>query len=166
MYFKYNKYMYFKYNRQNFAITQMICESQTTNEISFWLMEWLRTKIPVPKKVTCDSCKALLTTVIRIFTNNEGINDYVAKCWDGDMPKCYVRIDIAHFMKGYANFLSGVNRRVKTLYLKCMGQLIFTQTLQEAEEILSAIIFIAKSETRKDLYLMEHLCLAKYISKK
>lgn len=128
----------------------MVSESQTTNTISFWLMEWLRAKRPIPKEITCDSSKALLTAVIRVFTNYQSIDEYAAKCWD-DIPTCYIRIDVAHFMKGYANFLKGVNRRIKTFFLKCMGQLIFAQTLQEAEEILGAIIVIAKSETEGSL---------------
>lgn len=124
----------------------MISESQTTNAISFWLMEWLRAKIPIPKEITCDSCKVLLTAVVRVFINYQSIDEYVAKCWD-DIPTCYIRIDVAHFVKGYANFLKRVNRRIKTFYLKCIGQLILAQNLQKAEEILETIIIIAKSET-------------------
>lgn len=93
----------------------MVSESQTTNSISFWLMEWLRAKVPVPKEVICDSSKSLLT-VIRVFSKNQGIDEYIAKCWDNDMPMCYVCIDVAHFTKGYANFLSSTNRRVKTFF--------------------------------------------------
>lgn len=89
-------------NHSNFAITQMVSESQTTNAISFCLMEWLRAKIPISKEVTCDSSKALLTAVIRVFTNHQSIDEYAAKCWD-DIPACYIRIDVAHFIKGYAN---------------------------------------------------------------
>jgi len=67
-------------NRSNFAITQMVSESQTTNSISFWLMEWLRAKVPVPKEVICDSSRALLTAVIQIFAKSHGIEDYIPKC--------------------------------------------------------------------------------------
>lgn len=136
---------------KNFIITQMISECQTTNAISFWLMEWLRAKIPVPKEVTCDGSKALLTAVVRIFNSNKNIDEYIAKCWKNDMPICYVRIDVAHFIKGYATFLSGINPRVKTFFLKCIGQLILAQTLQEAELILRAIIVISQSETEGSL---------------
>jgi len=37
-------------NLSNFAITQMVSESQTTNSISFWLMEWLKQKYLFQKK--------------------------------------------------------------------------------------------------------------------
>lgn len=128
----------------------MISESKTTNTTFFWLMEWLQTEILIPKEITCDSCKALLTAVIRVFTNHQSIDEYVARCWD-DIPTCYIRIDVTPFLKSYANFLKGVNRRIKTFYLKCIRQLILAQNLQEAEEILEAIIVIAKSETERSV---------------
>jgi len=50
------------------------------------------------------------------------------------------------------------------LRVKCIGQLILAQNLQETEEILEAIIVIAKSETKK--FPREYLHLVKRISRK
>jgi len=38
-----------------------------------------------------------------------------------DLPYCYIRIDVAHFIKKYANFLKITRLRVKTFYLACIG---------------------------------------------
>lgn len=63
------------------------------------------------------------------------------------MPECYVRIDIAHFIKMYAQFLKTLPQRIKIFYLASIGHLVMCTNIEEAAIILRAILTIARSET-------------------
>lgn len=87
-----------------FSICQMVSESHNANSIHFWLAEWIRSGAPVPKEVVCDSSRALLIAIIRAFTGYLNIEDYADACKNSNLPKCYVRIDVAHFVKKILKF--------------------------------------------------------------
>lgn len=95
-----------------FSVCQMVSESHNTNSIHFWLAEWIRSGVPVPKEVICDWSRALLIAIIRAFTGYLTIEDYADAFRNiNNLPKCYVRIDVAHFIKKYSNFCSSLNKR-------------------------------------------------------
>lgn len=125
----------------------MVSESHNTNTIHFWLAEWIRSGAPVPKEVVCDSSKALLIAIIRTFTGYLNIEDYADGCKNFNLPKCYVRIDVAHFLKKYSNFLKTLHKRVKRFYLGAIGQLILCRNILNAKEIIQSIFVVALSET-------------------
>lgn len=131
-----------------FSICQMVSESHNANSIHFWLAEWLRSGAPAPKEVVCDSSRALLIAVIRAFTGYLNIEEYAdVFIKDVDLPKCYVRIDVAHFMKNYSTVFKSLNKRVKTFYLGAIGQLILCRNIVNAKEIIKSIFTTALSET-------------------
>jgi hypothetical protein len=75
----------------------MLSESHNTIAIWLWLIQWIQHSASPPREVTCDASKALLTAVVRAFTNSMNIDDYADKMWDNEvMPNCYIRIDVAH----------------------------------------------------------------------
>lgn len=129
-----------------FPVCQMLSESHHTNAIHYWLMEWIRSGAPCPREVVCDASRALLTAAVRSFTGYLYIEEYSDACKDS-LPTCYIRIDVAHFIKTYANFLKDVRPRVKTFYLSLLGQLILCCNINTAEELLKGILIIARSET-------------------
>lgn len=103
-------------SKVKYPITQMLSESHTTIAIWMWLIQWIQSGAPFPREVTCDASTALLTAVVQAFTNN--IDDYADNIWeDRETPYCYIRIDVAHFIKKYANFLKIARLRIKTFYL-------------------------------------------------
>lgn len=131
-----------------YPITQMLSESHTTRAIWMWLMQWIQSGAPYPREVTCDASTALLNAIIQAFTNYNNIDDYADNIWeDGEIPSCYVRIDIAHFIKKYANFLKITRPRVKTFYLASISQLVLARNVEAAENILFSILTIAVNET-------------------
>jgi len=79
----------------------MLTESHTTNSIQFWLIEWKRTGAPRPREVVCDFSIALLTAVVRSFTEYLTLEQYADACRNVNVPDCYIRIDVAHFIKIY-----------------------------------------------------------------
>jgi len=82
-----------------FPVCQMLSESHHTNAIHYWLMEWIRSGASCPREVVCDASRALLTAAIRSFTRYRTINEYSDACKDNNVPSCYIRIDVAHFIK-------------------------------------------------------------------
>jgi hypothetical protein len=138
------------FNGHQFPVTQMLSERHTTNNIHFWLLEWIRMGAPYPREVVVDSSKALINAVVRCFTSHATIKDYVNAC-KNKMPKCYVRIDVAHCMKMYSNFLKNLPRRVKIFYMAAIGQLIMCQNIDDAAILFRAILTVALSETEGTL---------------
>lgn len=130
-----------------FSIFQMISENHNANSIHFWLAEWLRLGAPVPKEVVCDSSRALLIAIIRAFTNYNSIEDYSDSLKNASLPNCYVRIDVAHFIKIYSTILKSLNKRIKTFYMSAIGQLILCRNITNARDILTSIFTLALSET-------------------
>lgn len=138
-------------NNGQFSICQMISESHNANSIHFWLAEWIRSGASVPKEVVCDSSKALLIAIIRAFTGYRNIEDYADAFKNSNLHKCYIRIDVAHFIKLYSKTCKNLNKRVKTFYLGAIGQLILSRNIINAKEILKSIFTIALSETDGNL---------------
>jgi len=62
-------------------------------------MEWIRSGAPRPREVVCDFSRALLTAAIRSFTNYSTLEEYAYAFKEDNLPVCYVRIDVAHFIK-------------------------------------------------------------------
>lgn len=137
-----------KDNHAQFYVSQMLSERHTTNNIHFWLLEWCRMGAPYPREVVVDSSKALLNAVIRCFTNCGTIKDYANACKSKTcLSKCYVRIDVAHWIKIYANILKSVPRRIKIFYMAAIGQLIVCRNTDDAVKVLRAILIISRPET-------------------
>ena len=62
------------------------------------------------------------------------------------MPNFYLRIDVAHFMKIYANFLKSEHKSVKTFFLGALGKLVVSRNFSEAKKILKLILIVCRSE--------------------
>lgn len=85
---------------------------------SFWLTEWLRSdRASVSKEVICDSSRAFLIAIIRAFTDYLNIEDYANAFRNSNLPKYYIRIDVAHFIKLNSKIRKTLNKRVRTFYL-------------------------------------------------
>lgn len=104
---------------------------------------------PKPKVVNCDSSVALLAAAVRTFTQYESIEQYNEACHEGTLPSCYIRLDVAHFMKLYSDFLSGLKvlKRVRIFYKAAIGELILCRNLTSAEKVLKAILIISQCES-------------------
>ena len=64
-----------------------------------------------------------------------------------DLPRTYIRIDVAHYMKNWADFLGSEKKEVKKFYMFAIGQLILCKNQMEATRIIEALLLISKSET-------------------
>ena len=129
-----------------FPVAQMISQRHDTQTIMTWLTEWEKSGAPTPREVVCDSSKALLSAVIRAFTGYATIKEYANACYRTSLPACYVKIDVAHFLKMYSGVLKSASHRVRDFYLATLGQLILSRTLDDATMILKSTLIIADSE--------------------
>lgn len=130
-----------------FSVTQMLSERHDTVTIHMWLERWLQAGVPAPKEVISDSCKALLNAIVRTFSVYKTIEEYANASWETVPPRCYVRLDVAHFMKTYVNFLANTTKRVRAFYLSSIGQLIMSRTVEIAADIVRSILIVTQSDT-------------------
>jgi len=144
---------------QNFTVTNRISERHTTIAISNWLLNWISADVKQPRETVCDNSLALLSAVVHSFTQYSSLADYVRACSDlltnklqSDshwLPKCFVRIDVAHFIKICTKWipLKTVSPRVKEVILRSVGLLIKCQSLTEAHSLLNSLFVVLINET-------------------
>ncbi|CAL1671883.1 unnamed protein product [Lasius platythorax] len=113
-------------------------------------MEWCRIGAPHPKEVVTDASRALLTAVIKEFTCYPTIERYADACRN-TIPDCYIRIDVAHFMKTYSDALKSVSRPVRIFYLAVIGQIILCRHVEDARKILKALLIVSQCELEGNL---------------
>ncbi|KAF0745883.1 Uncharacterized protein FWK35_00022377 [Aphis craccivora] len=65
------------------------------------------------------------------------------------IPKCYIRIDVSHFVKNLTKWLpfKTVSKRVKEIYLRVLCLIIKIQRLSEIKSLLLSIFVVASNET-------------------
>ena len=132
-----------------FIVAQMISAIHNTVAIQYFLEEWVRLGAPHPKEFTCDGAKALIIASIRVFTQYSTIEEYATACGSGDLPRHYIRMDVAHFLKLYVDFLSKLtnSKKVRVFYKASMGQLIQSQDMEMATKVLKAILIVSHCKT-------------------
>lgn len=125
-----------------------------TNAAAYFLEKWARLGAPHPKEFTCDGGKALLTASIKTFTQYSTINEYVQAFQTYGLPHCYIRMDVAHFLKLNVNFLSTITKsiKVKVFYKAILGQLIQCRNMKMSTKIMKSILILANCEN--DGYLL------------
>jgi len=121
----------------------MISEKHDNIAIYHWLGSWLKSDVPPPKETCSDMSLALLSALVRSFTQYTSLSDYISVCsqllhervsdksfW---LPRCFIRIDIAHFLKNITKWSSFVttSKRVKEIYLRTICLIIKIQSLDE-----------------------------------
>ncbi|XP_036319256.1 uncharacterized protein LOC118733793 [Rhagoletis pomonella] len=62
-----------------------------------------------------------------------------------NIPVCYIRYDVAHFIKKYAALCSEKRKEIKRFYLACIGTLILSRSLEDAKKILHVMLTVATS---------------------
>lgn len=103
--------------------------------------------MPPPKEAVTDSSRDLLTAIVRTFAGFTTIEKYCDAYLKSNLPDCFVRIDVAHFIKNYADALKSEQRLIKIFYLAVLGKIIVAQNLDTAADIIKAVLTVAQSET-------------------
>jgi len=136
-------------------VLQMVSEKHDTNILTYWLREWLRSGASCPNEVAIDYSFALLNAATLAF-NDCNLITYVENCMktlqENDrtsMPKCLIRIDIAHLIKMVCRWKCFKNKhaRVKDFFVRCIGALSKTTTFDSFNQICLDVLTVAFSET-------------------
>lgn len=139
----------------------MISERHTTLAIFNWLAKWLSHNVPLPKEAVCDQSIALLSAIVQAFTQYSSLHQYLIVCaelilgklssdshW---LPNCFVRTDVAHFMKIVCTWKSlkapNVSRRVREVIIRSIGSIIKSQSLSEMHSIFFSLFIVLSNET-------------------
>lgn len=135
---------------QEIALGQMLTDNQNALTIEGWLIDWLEgSKLPFPKEVTTDEGLGLLVGVVRAFTGYKTVNSYADSLFNRSetdpLPACYVRIDVAHFVKTYVDAMKNCSRSVAKYFKGGIGKLIMTRSKGEAEAIIRNLLIISQS---------------------
>jgi len=151
--------VYDETKKQSFIVSNMISERHTTLAIFNWLAEWVSNYVPLPKEAVCDQSMALLSAIVQAFTQYSSLHQYLVVCAELTLgkkssdshwlPNCFVRTDIAHFMKLVSRWipLKTIPRRVKEVILRTIGLIINSQSLPEMYSIILSLFIVLSNET-------------------
>lgn len=134
-------------------VSQMLSESQTMNQITFWLTEWVGACADkIPKTVVCDHSLALLGAVARSIAGEVNLSSYIQKELQAIQTKTvpnlktYIRIDYPHVMKFISCWKCFRDKPItKRFYLKLIARLIRVTNFEEAQLLIENILITANS---------------------
>lgn len=141
------------YNNKSSPLAQLITEKHDANTLTFWIREWIKNDLPLPKQIVSDFLIALLNASSLAF-NNMPLKQYVDECFDQLLKKdSYVnkntilRIDVAHLIKLVCNWKSlKSNRPHKEFYVRCVDMLMRIKDFNMFEILLTHILTTAHSQ--------------------
>lgn len=106
-----------------------------------------------PNEVMMDDSSALLLANILTFTNAKNMTEYLNQCYaalfeQGEPPKCYVRLDRAHFIKSLndCKALNAVDKTKKKFYKRIMGYVMLCDDIEEVQMIIENVFILLKNE--------------------
>lgn len=99
---------------------------------------------------------ALLNAAVIAFTSHLNLKSYINALFalnSGSrplaLPECFIRIDIAHFLKAITSCVHFANKKAKVrdMYVRCVALLLKETEIIEARKIIYSILVMAYSET-------------------
>lgn len=157
--FLYEAFAYDKNKAHSFTVTNMLSESHNTISIYNWLANWMASNVPPPKLVVCDQSLALLSAIVKAFTQYSSLRTYINACADiitnrllkdfRWLPQCYIKLDIAHFMKLTSQWppLKLLSRKMREIILRTIGCLIKCQDLEDIYALLLSLFISITNES-------------------
>lgn len=142
-------------------VFQMLSAVQNVNAIQYWLSEFLRigsirkATFPIPRSVVCDFDMALLNAIAKAFGQYSNLKHYLTTCFTlivkeraVDTPKCFIRLDICHYMHMVSRwkFFSQLNPKVKKFYIRAMAILTKQTNFSHFVEVARSINLLSLSE--------------------
>lgn len=141
--------------KQSYSVANMLSESHNAVTIHNWLVNWTRSGAKVPNEVVTDMSLALMYAVIATFTKFKTLKEYLDYCYEALFSgsvfteKCYIRNDVAHVIKLFSGLqcLKKKHKLTRQFYLKTVGQIIQTTSIDDVENIIRALFIVALSDT-------------------
>ena len=110
---------------------------------------------PCPKKVVTDMSLALMTAVVRAFTQYNHLKSYMCACFkllmniEIDLPTCLIRCDVAHVIKFVTTWkpLQLVDKRVKDFLIRSIAQMVLSDNIEDMKQLLQSFFCLIYSKT-------------------
>ncbi len=139
-------------------IYSMLSELNDTKFIRFWFDDWVGRTSEIPNQFTSDMSMALLNGAVSSFTSCAGVADYIEVMFhliqgntqnSRQIPLCFVRIDIAHFMKNVTTCVSLQNKpkKMRDFFIRSVAWLLTIEDLEQAKEHIFSVLVVALSLT-------------------
>lgn len=137
------------------SVHSLLTEKQDASFIKYWLDEFVRMGGSVPNEFICDMSPALLSASVQSYGGKFGMSDYLNTLFriltggDDAKPRCFIRIDIAHFIKDVAKckHLKDVRLKHRDFFIRSVVLMIKMRSLSEIREHILAVMVVAMSQT-------------------
>lgn len=134
-------------------LCQFVTEKHDANTLSYWIREWMRFGIALPKQIVSDFSLALLNASALSF-NNVSLKQYVDECFNQLITnetvinkQTILRIDIAHLIKFVIAWPCLKNKRPhKEFYVRCVDKLMWVKTFKEFKLLLTHVLIVANAK--------------------
>ncbi|KAJ8677526.1 hypothetical protein QAD02_013313 [Eretmocerus hayati] len=138
-----------KYSKGEFIVTTMFSQEGNGQAFCEWLSRWRQRGGPMPCTFTSDWSRAILNGIILAVTPFKYVEEYAeAVSQNIDLSRIpYIRIDGAHTMAKYVKKTKHYRRPIKTFFKACIGRLIMSDSLEDAEKIIKNLFIVFHSET-------------------
>lgn len=137
-------------------IAQLLSADQHTRKILYFL-QLFKDEFSVPDEITLDDSASLLKAVILAFTTCRSTTEYIKKCHnilDGgsENVECYVRLDIAHFVKNvlHNKVFKTMAKKQKDLYQCTIGLMIQCNSFTDMITIIENVLIVASIPFESD----------------
>lgn len=143
-------------------MSSMLAEESDANWLTLWMSQDVKRSSEVPNEFVSDMSMALLNAAVRSYTHCPSVADYIDLMLNllrGDtvnrfVPQCFIRIDIAHFIKNVTKCeeLNNSPKKVRDFYIRCVAILLQITDFQKAEEHIFSVLVVALSSTEGTLH--------------
>lgn len=121
--------------------------------------EWLRLGGSIPKEFVADMSAALLGAAVAIFGRKTCMPSYTNSLFNllsginDEKPSCFIRIDIAHFIKKIttSNSLKTARIKHKDFFIRSVALMIKMRDILEARQHILEVLVVAMSSTEGEL---------------
>lgn len=92
---------------KTFTALSMISKQHDALSIYSWLDRWIRCGIKPPKMIVCDQSLALISAIVKSFTQYKSLQEYLESCYKlifnpndrtCSISICYIRNGVNHFI--------------------------------------------------------------------
>lgn len=138
-------------------VQSMTSELNTANWLTYWMSDWVRETSEIPSQFTADMSLAILNAAVRSFTSCSSVADYInlmidlvcKRAVNRPIPECFVRIDIAHFMKNVTSCeaLKNSPRKVRDFFIRCVAIMMKMDSIEEVRHHIYSVLIVATSST-------------------
>lgn len=134
----------------------MLSEKHNHNTILYWLSEWLRSKIPIPKIIITGQSLVLKMAVTKAFTKCSYFMKYISVCSSLILKEPGIKIPSV-ILRNYFNHVMHIlsswpqmknsTYRIKMFYLRYIGLIISSTDYSDIKLLLKHIFTVCLNET-------------------